>query len=201
MVNHPVFSWVYSKLGALDRSALGPHREIIASCLRGRVLEIGCGTGFNFAFYRSGAEVTAIEPDHGMLKHARVAAANSPVPIIVIEGDSEKLDFPAGSFDYVVSALVLCTVANPDLALNEIRRVLKPGGSLVFLEHVESASRSWRRMQRFLNPVWQRIAGGCQLCRDTKAKIIHAGFVIESCESIGNLGWPLLPAIRGVAKN
>ena len=109
-ISHPVFSWIYRRLGGCDRRALGKHRQVLAGLASGRVLEVGCGAGFNFPFYPANGsitEVVAVEPDEGMLKGAYEAAKSSAVSITVVKGDGENLDFPDASFDCAISTLVL----------------------------------------------------------------------------------------------
>lgn len=189
-------------MGAADRRTLGDHRHFLAGLAKGRVLELGCGAGFNFSYYQAGgavAEVVGLEPDRAMLAKARKEAAAAAVPTEVVQGVGESLVFSDESFDCVVATLVLCTVQDPVQTLAEIRRVLRPGGSLLFLEHVRAATRGWAKFQQFIEPGWGFFAGGCHLCRDTGAAIRQSGLSLDLCEGQGYIGWPLLPVIRGVA--
>ena len=204
LTQHPLFAKIYSLLGGCDRKALSQQRTILAKEAYGRVLELGCGPGFNFPYYRKDqgiSEVTATDPDQSMVAYAAKAALGAEVRVVVETGAAEKVNYPDASFDCVVSTLVLCTVSSPAEALTEIRRVLKPGGKFLFLEHVASQKKIWSVLQRVLDPVWCRLAGGCRLCRKTQEAISAHGFRIEKCEAVGNVGIPLLPLIQGIARN
>ena len=161
---------LYDPLVARD-PRLRRERAALLSHARGQVLEIGAGTGLNAAFYPAGVEPTFSEPDPHMAKriHGHVVAA-----------PAEALPFADASFDTVVSTLVLCGVDDLERALAEIRRVLRPGGSLLFLEHVRApADSSLARWQDRLNPLW-RLFAGCDCNRDTLAAMGAAGFSVAA---------------------
>lgn len=166
----------------LPVEALGmrDQRRRIGAAARGRVLEIGAGTGAMLEHYGDDVdEVVATDPDPHML--ARTARRRRPadIPVQIREADAQDLPFEDGTFDTVVVALSLCTIPDPHLALTEARRVLRPDGQLLFVEHVRSPRPWLARLQRILTPVWEKIAGGCQLDRDTVADIRQAGFDVE----------------------
>jgi SAM-dependent methyltransferase len=147
--------------------------------LSGRVLEVGAGTGTNFAHYPDSVrEVIACEPETRLAPKARTAAADAPVPVKVVESTIEALpdDEP---FDAVVCSLVLCSVADPDVVLRQLNSVLKPGGELRYFEHVASAG--WRgSVQRLADAtVWPRISGNCHTHRNTESAITEAGFAVD----------------------
>ena len=151
------------------------------SDVHGRVLELGCGPGVNFARYpRSVTEVIAVEPEPTLRERAERAAATAPVPIHVRAGQADHLPLEDCSVDEAVCSLVLCSVPDQDSALAELRRVLKPGGRLHFYEHVASENRVGRALQRAADATfWPRTFGGCHLARDTRGAIERAGFRIE----------------------
>ena len=161
-------------VGCLDRLGLGRLRGDLSRGLDGDVLELGVGSGRQLPHYPAGVVVTGVDPDAAAL---RLAERRSPgVRLLVAE--AEALPFDDASFDWVVSALVLCTVRDPDLALREVRRVLRPGGRLRVLEHVRSPHRLVARAQGLANPLWGVVAGGCRLDRPTEEHIASSGFTL-----------------------
>jgi len=144
----------------------------------GEVLELGVGSGLNLAFYDAArvARVTGIDPSRPLLARAAARASTAPVPVELLRGHAEHLPFADRSFDSAVITYSLCSVDDPARALAELRRVLRPGGELVFVEHGLARDAATRRWQRWLTPVWQRVAGGCHLDRDIAAILREAGF-------------------------
>ena len=161
-----------------ERAALGAWRRRLAAHARGRVLEVGAGTGSQLRWYPAGVAVTALEPDPGMAARARRAAARAAAPVTVVEGVAERLPFAAASFDAVFASFSFCTVADPAAALGELRRVLTPGGRLLMLEHVHLPWQPGRRLQSWAAPAWAAVAGGCRLDRDTSRFVREAGFLV-----------------------
>jgi ubiquinone/menaquinone biosynthesis C-methylase UbiE len=161
---------------------MGGRRRRLLTGARGAVLEIGGGTGANLAHYRNVDRVTIAEPDPFMRSRIGPKLEEASVPVEVSAAGAEALPYPDGSFDTVVSTLVLCTVLDQEAALDEIRRVLRPGGRLLFIEHVRAAGSAARWQDR-LEPLWRRLFGGCRPNRDTVAAIESAGFEIETFES------------------
>jgi ubiquinone/menaquinone biosynthesis C-methylase UbiE len=159
-----------------ERAAVGGWRRRLAARARGRVLEIGSGTGAQLRWYAPGAEVTALEPDAGMRARMERRAADALARVRVVGGHAEELPFTDASFDAVVSAFALCTVGDPAAALSELRRVLVPGGALLLLEHVHLAWEPGRVIQSAAAPAWASLAGGCRLDRDTLRTAADAGF-------------------------
>jgi ubiquinone/menaquinone biosynthesis C-methylase UbiE len=204
--SHPVFARIYTKVAETsERRGGAEHRQRLLAGLSGRVIEIGAGSGANFAHYpASVGEVVAVEPERYLRERARQAAAHAPVPISVIEGDADRLPGEARSFDAAVAALVLCTVPDQSSALAELSRVLRPGGELRFYEHVVAHPKWESRFQRLADATfWPLLAGGCHLARDTTAAIEQAGFQIETCERFPFSPAPFLPPdphILGVAR-
>ena len=184
MAGHPVYAWVYDRLSrAEERGEMGERREALLAGASGRVVEIGPGTGLNFAHYPAAVgEVVAVEPDPHMLRRASVAAAHAPVPVRLLRGAAEALPLAGGGFDVAVATLVLCSVRDQGRVLAELRRVLRPGGSLLFFEHVRSGRPGHARWQDRLDRPWGWVAGGCHANRDTVAAIEGAGFEIGRLE-------------------
>ena len=180
---HPVFAALYDLVGAsAERRWMGARRRRLLAGARGAVLEIGGGTGANLAHYRDVDRVTIAEPDPFMRSRIGPKLEDARVPVEVSAAGAEALPFPDDSFDTVVSTLVLCTVPDQAAALEEVRRILRPGGRLLFIEHVRAAG-SMARWQDRLEPLWRRLFGGCHPNRDTVAAIEEAGFEIETFES------------------
>ena len=180
---HPIFAALYDLICASkERRWMGGRRRRLLAGARGAVLEIGGGTGANLAYYRDVDRVTIAEPDPFMRNRIGPKLEDAPVPVEVSAAGAEELPFPDGSFDTVVSTLVLCTVPDQESALDEVRRVLRPGGRLLFIEHVRAAGSAARWQDR-LEPLWRRLLGGCHPNRDTVAAIEEAGFEIETFES------------------
>ncbi|MDR7276563.1 class I SAM-dependent methyltransferase [Catenuloplanes atrovinosus] len=181
-VSHPVFARIYQRVSVkMDEAGVAGHRATVAAGLSGRVIEVGAGNGRMFGHYPPAVtEVLAVEPEPRLRAAAGVAARSAPVPIRVVDGLAEALPAADGEFDAAVSAMVLCTVADPAAALAEIRRVLRPGGELRFFEHVAAEEPGGlRRLQRLLDAtIWPPLSGGCHIARDTAAAITAAGFTI-----------------------
>lgn len=148
----------------------------------GDVLEIGFGTGLNLRHYRGIRSLTAVEPSEGMAQRGVGRAARMPFPVRIERGFAEKLPFADASFDTVVSTFVLCSVRDPDKALGEMNRVLRPGGKLLLLEHVRSDDPKIAKWQDRVEPVWKRALGGCHPNRDLTGVPERAGFKPEAVE-------------------
>jgi ubiquinone/menaquinone biosynthesis C-methylase UbiE len=162
---------------SMGYAELRPYRARVAGAAKGRVLEIGVGTGLNLAFYREAVEeVIGVDPSPGMLALARRAAASSLRKVTLVEGSAESLPLDGRSIDAVVVTWSLCSIPDPVAALTEARRVLKPGGELHFVEHGLSPDPGVQTWQRRLTPLWRRCAGGCHLDRKTDDLLRTAGF-------------------------
>ena len=185
----------------LDKKGGEEHRRRLVEDAEGKVLEIGAGTGKNFPLYRKAARVVALEPEPGMRQRAEGRASRAPVPVEVGDGDGMSLSFPDGSFDTVVFGLVLCTIPDPDRALSEARRVLRPGGQLRFYEHVRSPDPTVARSQDRYERPWRWFGRGCHCNRDTPTAIEHAGFEISVLDRFDMPGVPRIvrPHAEGVA--
>jgi SAM-dependent methyltransferase len=182
MPDHRVFAAIYDPLSrAVDRAGMAQMRSRLISEAAGRVLEIGAGTGLNLPHYRDVDEVVLLEPDGAMRRRLEPRLASATVPVDVRSEALEDADFPDASFDTVVATLVFCSVASLPAALARVRRLLKPDGRLLFLEHI-AATGGRLLVQRIATPAWTRIAAGCHLDRDTLTAIREAGFLITDCE-------------------
>ena len=181
-VRHPVFARLFDRLSGLMEKEVAAHRDELLSGLSGRVVEIGAGNGLNFHHYPTTVEgVIALEPEPYLRRKAQEAAGDAPVPVSVRDGAADPLALDDRSFDAAVASLVLCTVPDQARALAELRRVLKPGGELRFMEHVRADSPRKALLQRWLDRtgIWPRLAGGCHFARDTIRAIEAAGFAVE----------------------
>jgi ubiquinone/menaquinone biosynthesis C-methylase UbiE len=179
------------------------HRRRLLTDLAGRVLEVGAGNGLNFPHYPATVtKVLAIEPEPYLRRLALAAASQAPVPIRVTDGTAEALPAPDATFDAVVASLVLCTVADPDQALAEVRRVLRPGGRLRFYEHVRAEDPRLARWQDRLQRPWGWLVGGCHPNRDTVAAITAAGLQVVRLDRFDLKAMPPLarPHVLGVAE-
>ena len=193
----------YDRLTArVDRKGGTEHRRRLVEQADGDVLEVGAGTGMNFGHYRKAARVVALEPGPGMRARAERAVVRAAVPIEVVDGDGMNLPFPDESFDTVVFGLVLCTIPDPDRALAEARRVLRPGGTLRFYEHVRATDPEIARSQDRYERPWKWFGRGCHPNRDTPAAIDRAGFAVSTLDRFELPGVPRIvrPHAEGSAR-
>ncbi len=199
---HWVFAAAYDPLTqALERAVLGEHRARLLASLDGQVLDVGAGTGANLPYLRRASRVVVAEPDAAMRRRLAARLAQAAVPVELSSDPAEKLRYPDASFDAVVFTLVLCTVPSPDRALAEARRVLRPSGRLIILEHVRGTG-TLARWQDRLTPLWSRLNAGCHLGRDTAAAIERAGFTFERAEYFDPYPRPVpaRPLLEAVAR-
>ena len=149
----------------------------------GTVLEIGAGSGLNMPFY--GPEVErfyAVDPSVELWAMAKPRLVNVRFPVEFLPVSAEQIPLPDGSVDTVVSTWTLCSIPDPDRALRELKRVLRPSGVFIFVEHGRSPDRRVEAWQNWLNPMWTRVAGGCNLNRSVDQLIERAGFRITELE-------------------
>jgi ubiquinone/menaquinone biosynthesis C-methylase UbiE len=204
-VRHPLFARFFDRLSRLMEKEVGERRDELLEGLSGRVVEIGAGNGMNFRHYPTSVEeVVALEPEAYLRAKAEEAARAASVTVSVRNGVAYPLPLEDAGFDAAVASLVLCTVPDAASALAELRRVVKPGGELRFLEHVRSDQPRKASIQGRLDRsgVWPRMSGGCHSSRDTVAAIEAAGFRIEQTRSL-TLGpsWMITnPHVIGVAQ-
>lgn len=180
-VRHPWFARVYRMIAAgAERAGAADHRHDALSGLRGKIIEIGAGSGMNFSHYPPEVtEVLAVEPEPYLRRHATVAARSSPVPVTVVEGTAERLPAGDGTFDAAVFSLVLCSVTDQRAALEEAGRVLRTGGQLRVYEHVRADTARLGHFQDAITPFWRHVGGGCHPNRETAATVRDAGFEVE----------------------
>ncbi|MFJ6415718.1 class I SAM-dependent methyltransferase [Paeniglutamicibacter sp. NPDC091659] len=163
---------------------LGPLRELVCASLRGNVVEIGFGSGSNIGHYPSAVDcVVAVEPSDAAWKLSVKARSASSVKVVRGSLDGQRLAEADESFEAALSTFTLCSIPDPVAALSELRRVLKPGGKLHFLEHGLAPDERVRRWQRRLEPVQKALAGGCHLTRSNSAMLREAGFRITKLDS------------------
>lgn len=185
-VSHPVHALLYDPfMGLVDKAGMAERRRRLVAEARGHVVEVGGGTGRNLPYYRDVERVVVLEPDPAMRRRLLERVGHAAVPVEVHETGIEDSTLPDGFADTVVASLVLCTVPSQETALAEIRRVLRPEGRLLFLEHVKVPGLRGR-LQQVATPVWARTGGaGCHLDRPTLDAIRSAGFAITDCHRSG----------------
>ena len=189
----------------MERECGNAWRNELLTDLRGAVLEIGAGTGANLDHYRDLDRLVLAEPDDHMRRRlsAKVARTHPAVArtVDLVSWPAEHIESEPHAFDAVVSTLVLCSVRDPKRSLQEIRRVLKPEGKLVFLEHVAADDPARLVWQRRVEPLWKLVAGNCHLCRETARSIEDAGFRFDRItrESARKALPIVTPTIRGIA--
>lgn len=176
-----IFASLYDTIFAqAEKHGLSEMRGELLAQAEGRVLELGAGTGLNLGHYGPGVtRLTLTEPYEPMAKRLRTRLAEDGRDAEVIGVGAESLPLEDGSVDTVVSTLVLCTVGSVEASLAEVRRVLAPGGRLLFMEHVRNTDPKRARSQDRFNPIQQRIAGGCNCNRPTPDLIKAAGFTVS----------------------
>ncbi len=190
-------------LSRAEMACLGDWRRALLAEAHGDVLEIGAGTGASLPHYPPGVRrLVLAEPDASMRSRLKRKVGERP-DVTVVDATAESIPLPDEAFDVVVSMLVLCSVDSPGRSLAEVWRVLRPGGCLLFLEHVAADGQPGRlRWQRFLEPAWRLMAGNCHLTRHTEEAIGEMGFQLEAVqrESIRRVAGVVRPSIRGLAR-
>ena len=206
MPEHRIFAAAYGAIFAgLERGGLADKRRHLLADASGATLELGAGIGHNLEHYPESVErLVLTEPDPHMAKRLRAQVAEAGrTNAEVVEAGAESLPFGPGEFDTVVATLVLCTVPDPGAVLDEVARVLKPGGRMLFMEHVRADSERRARWQDRLNPVQNFCFGGCNLNRPTADTIRSSPLVIDElrADRMPRVGGPLVePMIVGSAR-
>lgn len=168
------------EVALLERRILGKLRTELLSPLGGRIVDVGAGTGANLPYFKAGARVIALEPDRSMARRLEAKLKRTDARIDIRIDDDTALDrIEERSVDAVLSMLLLCMVADPLSTLRRMKRVLKPAGTLVVMEHVRSPGKMGK-LQDLIAPAWRALADGCNLNRDTKAAIAAAGFDVRN---------------------
>lgn len=203
---HPVFAkWYPGRAEAMDRAGFTQYRRRLSAGLNGRVLELGAGSGLNFAHYPAEVEhVVAVEPEPNLreraLDAARQATERTGVSIEVVDAVAEDLSAYAGKFDAALCSLVLCSVPDQRAALEQLASVLRPGGQIRLLEHVGAPGGLLAPVQRALDAtIWPRIGAGCHCSRDLTSAVVLAGLKVTDAESFrfpaGRLTLPTSPHV------
>ena len=188
-----IFALVYEPFLWLGEIAgMRSRRRTLLGNARGRVVEIGAGTGLNISLYPDAIdELVLTEPDESMRRKLTRRLQRSGRVAQIVDAPAERLPFADASVDTVVSTLVLCTVPDPERTLGEIARVLRPGGQLLFLEHVRASSRFLAACQDYLFRPWRAFAGGCCCNRPTLELMRASGFTVAADDDV----WRGAPAI------
>ena len=169
---------------AMRNRHLVPYRRRVLAGAQGEVLEIGIGSGLNLPFYGPHVRgIHGLEPSPQLVRLAERAAGRSNRLVSLIEGSAEAIPFDDKSLDTIVTTWTLCSIPHADRALAQMRRVLKPGGRLLFVEHGLGPEEAVRKWQHRLTPVWSKVSGGCHLNRPIQALIEHAGFDVARLET------------------
>jgi ubiquinone/menaquinone biosynthesis C-methylase UbiE len=180
--------------------AYRPKKVGLLNNLSGTILETGPGSGLNFRFYAKGSTVIAIEPNRYLHPCLKTAAARNGLSLELHTTPGEAMNLLDNSADAAVTSLVLCSVSNPDKVVSEIRRVLKPGGRFLFIEHVSAPENTrLQRFQKVISPLWQKLFDGCHPDRNARRHIENAGFSLTCVEEF-KLSVPVVsPHISGTA--
>jgi len=196
-----IFSALYDRLMYnLEEPYLRVRRERLLFGLAGRILEVGVGTGINFGYYGPAAEIIGVEPSPHMIAQAykkrEKSLASQRITLHQIGWEDEALEnmIEKESLDGVVCTLVMCTIPNPEEALQRFKYWLRPGGHLIILEHIRAKRRFWGRFQDWLTPAWGAVAGGCRLNRPTDEWVKSHGFELLREERF-RLGLPFYEAV------
>ena len=195
------FAFSYDFLGkSADRGVYKEYREYVAGQATGRILEIGAGTGANLGYYPADADLTLSDPNPFMLERLERKASDQGISVRTDHHAGEELPYADGSFDTVVSTLVMCSVSDPARSIVEIARILKPGGDFRFMEHVRGEGFIRERFQDLMTPLWRAFGDGCHPNRSTVSTIRQSGMEIAETRSFTFGPYPFRPHVAGVAR-
>ena len=203
----PGFARMYERVSpGMEAEGMAQLREELLADLSGAVIEVGAGNGMNFSHYPPAVtSVVAVEPEPHLRQLAESAADRADVPVSVVAGRAEKLPAGDASADAGIVSLMLCALDDPDVALRELHRVVRPGGQLRFLEHVAAEGFLLHLIQRIADTtVWPLLTGGCRTARDPLASIMRAGFDLQAVRHVrfpdSRLPVPASPHVLGIAR-
>lgn len=195
-----VFAWALARFNARYERFVSNYKRQLFADVRGNVLEIGPGTGANLRYLPNGVRWIGVEPNPFMHSYVREEAHKLGLPIDLRIGTADRLPVPDNSVDFVISTLVLCCVPSQQRCLQEVLRVLKPGGRFLFIEHVAAPRETrLRRIQDLITPLWKRLGDGCHPNRETWIDLENAGFEKVTCERITAPTLVVSPQIVGMA--
>ena len=176
-------------------------RSRVVSPANGDVLEIGFGSGYNIPFYKDINKLYALDPSRELYSYATDRISTVSFPVVYLQNSAEKIPLESGTIDTVVSTWSLCSIPNLPEAMREIKRVLKPGGKFLFVEHGQSSKKINSIAQKLITPVTKLFTGNCHLDRKIDDFIINSGLTIEQIDMFPEGGRPLMFSYRGVAIN
>ncbi|HJO95323.1 MAG TPA: class I SAM-dependent methyltransferase [Victivallales bacterium] len=188
---------------ACSRTQFMEQRRLIVPAAKGNVLEIGIGSGLNLPFYNLNnvKHITAIEPSEELIKLTERYSNYLDIGIKLMKNNSDNIELESSSVDSIVITFTMCSIRNIINSFEEMRRVLKPEGKLIFCEHGLSPDRYVRKCQNLITPIWKKISGGCHLDRPISSIIENNGFKIDRLDTNYSKGWkPLSYIYKGTAK-
>lgn len=196
MKQHPIFSRLYDPFMALaERTGLGKQRRWLVGRAEGQTLEVGIGTGRNLCYFKGEGPYVGLDPEVGMLNRARRRTRKDGGRVALVRGVAEQLPFKDEAFQSVVSCVTFCSVSEPRLAGQEVKRVLKPGGKLLFLEHIRSGHLLKAWFQEQITPLTRRFNANCHHNRQTLETFRQAGLTVDEEPVKGDV------LVRGMAEN
>jgi len=201
-IRGPINSWVFKVLSGYLDYLFGKSKRTLFKDHPDTVVEIGPGAGANMRYLRNGTKLIAIEPNIHMHKNLKKSALKYGINLEIKAITGEAIDLPDNSSDFVISTLVLCTVDNPEQCVNQIKRILKPSGKFVFIEHVKGRDNSMLALfQKLVHKPWHWFFEGCHTNRDTKSLLEMSGFSALEIEAYKSYSpfIPIIPQIKGVA--